>query len=265
MGEVSAPPPVEDFRRALAALRLAHRRVAQRVVTTAAGAAYLHDEVPESHANNLLVLDDFAATPEAVRVAADQGLAGLGHRVVLVYHDDAGSRLAAGLRARGYAAERDLVMAHRGARPAGSPPARAGTWQEVRPAMAEDWVATLSLPAHSPVVQQLTRRSEIVADALGARWYVAPPDRPSRVEAFADLRFDLVPGVAQVEDVVTLPRARRRGHARAVVTRMVQGAYDDGADLVFLVADEADWPRHFYQRLGFDVVGRFWQFTRRLH
>lgn len=245
----------EEFGRALAALRLAHQRAARRVVSTAAGAVYLHDEVPQSHANNLLVLDDFDATAEAVCVAAEQGLAGLGHRLVLVYDDDTGARLAPGLRERGYEPERDVVMAHRGGRPAGLTKARAGTWEEVRPAMAEDWSVTLSLPEHSPVVQQLTRRSEIVADALGARWYVAPPDRPPRVEAFADLRFDLVPGVAQVEDVVTLPRSRRRGHARAVVTRMVQDAYGDGADLVFLVADEEDWPRHFYRRLGFQAVG----------
>ena len=35
-----------------------------------------------------------------------------------------------------------------------------------------------------------------------------------------------------------------------------------GADLVFLVADDRDWPKQLYSKLGFDPVGRFWQFTR---
>lgn len=256
--------PADAFLQALAALRSAHERVAQRVVVTAVGRVYLDDDVPDSHANNLLVLDNRAVTADAVAAAADEGLAGRGHRMVMVYDDAAGARLAEELKQRGYEPERDVVMAHRGGRPGGAPAARVGTWDEVRPALVADWTETLSLPETAPVVQQLVLRSKIVADALGARWYVASADRPAGVEAFADLRFAVVTGVAQVEDVVTLPPSRRRGLARGVVTRAVQDAYDDGADLIFLVADEADWPRSWYERLGFHDIGYFWQFTRRL-
>jgi hypothetical protein len=31
---------------------------------------------------------------------------------------------------------------------------------------------------------------------------------------------------------------------------------------VFLVADDADWPKDLYVRLGFDPVSRFWSFVR---
>jgi hypothetical protein len=39
-------------------------------------------------------------------------------------------------------------------------------------------------------------------------------------------------------------------------------ARDEGHDLVFLVADVEDWPRHLYARLGFDEIGRFWELSK---
>jgi len=39
-------------------------------------------------------------------------------------------------------------------------------------------------------------------------------------------------------------------------------ARDAGAGLVFLLADQDDWPRHLYGRLGFDPVGPEWEFLR---
>ena len=34
-----------------------------------------------------------------------------------------------------------------------------------------------------------------------------------------------------------------------------------GADLVFLVADDEDWPKELYRRLGFDELGRLYKFA----
>ncbi len=56
-----------------------------------------------------------------------------------------------------------------------------------------------------------------------------------------------------------LPSAR---HRRAVVGRIVREARDVGAEIIFLIADDADWPKELYAKLGFDPVGRFWQFTK---
>ena len=36
----------------------------------------------------------------------------------------------------------------------------------------------------------------------------------------------------------------------------------DAADLVFLIADAADWPQELYGKLGFDPVGTYRQFTK---
>jgi ribosomal protein S18 acetylase RimI-like enzyme len=67
---------------------------------------------------------------------------------------------------------------------------------------------------------------------------------------------------AQVENVDTLEEFRGRGVARSVVLRAVEAARDADAEHVFIVADDADWPRELYARLGFDRVGRTRQFTR---
>jgi predicted GNAT family acetyltransferase len=68
--------------------------------------------------------------------------------------------------------------------------------------------------------------------------------------------------VAQVEDVYTVPEERNRGHARALVTKAVEVARAVGYELVFIVADADDWPRHLYRRIGFEPVGRTWALHR---
>ena len=37
---------------------------------------------------------------------------------------------------------------------------------------------------------------------------------------------------------------------------------DSGASLTFLVADEGDWPKEWYARLGFDAIGRRYELLR---
>jgi GNAT superfamily N-acetyltransferase len=68
--------------------------------------------------------------------------------------------------------------------------------------------------------------------------------------------------IGQVEDVVTVPLARNRGHARAVVTAALAASREAGHELTFLWADEDDWPRRLYDRMGWDVVGRRWRLRR---
>lgn len=66
-----------------------------------------------------------------------------------------------------------------------------------------------------------------------------------------------------LEDVATLAAHRNRGLARAVVLRAVEEAQMAGADLVFLVADENDWPKGLHRRLRFDPAGLTFGFLRR--
>jgi predicted GNAT family acetyltransferase len=60
---------------------------------------------------------------------------------------------------------------------------------------------------------------------------------------------------AQIEDVATLPAYRKRGYSRAVVSRAI-GAAVESHDLTFLLAADNDWPRRWYERLGFEDAGR---------
>jgi hypothetical protein len=68
--------------------------------------------------------------------------------------------------------------------------------------------------------------------------------------------------VAQVEDVYTIPEERRRGHARAAITRAASLAVDAGHELTFIVADDEGWPKQLYAEIGFEPVGRVWLFHR---
>ena len=68
-------------------------------------------------------------------------------------------------------------------------------------------------------------------------------------------------GVAQIESVDTLEAYRNRGVARAFLAAAITAARD-AADLVFLIADTADWPQGLYGKLGFDPVGTYRQFTK---
>jgi GNAT superfamily N-acetyltransferase len=77
------------------------------------------------------------------------------------------------------------------------------------------------------------------------------------VVAAAQLRVD--GATAVVDAVMTDPAARRRGFGGAVLARCLDLAATAGCDLVVLEAVADDWPRHWYARQGFDVVGSTWQ------
>ncbi|HEY2651703.1 MAG TPA: GNAT family N-acetyltransferase [Solirubrobacteraceae bacterium] len=65
---------------------------------------------------------------------------------------------------------------------------------------------------------------------------------------------------AQVENVYTVPEERGRGFARALVSRAIELAAERDHALTFIVADEFDWPKGLYARLGFEPAGRTWAF-----
>ena len=65
---------------------------------------------------------------------------------------------------------------------------------------------------------------------------------------------DSLPPQPQIETVDTLEEHRGRGLARATVLVALGEAKASGCDLVFLVADEEDWPKQLYAKLGFDPL-----------
>jgi GNAT superfamily N-acetyltransferase len=67
--------------------------------------------------------------------------------------------------------------------------------------------------------------------------------------------------LAEIDAVGVLPAARGRGLGRALMEGVLE--HIPAGRTVFLIADEQDWPRRLYARLGFDAVGVCTGATRR--
>src|SRR5262249_8943793 len=105
--------------------------------------------------------------------------------------------------------------------------------------------------------EMLADFEDVLARRVGARFFAAWVD--GELAGCCDLyEHD---GVAQIENVDTLERFRNRGVARAFLAAAVDAARAS-ADLIFLFADDADWPKEVYGKLGVDPVGFFQQFTK---
>lgn len=238
------------------------RRRAQRVDDLPGGFAVLDERYPASYDDNKVVIwaaDD----PGAVLRAADQALAGRGHRLVHVDDAGLGAALAPAFAQAGYRHAENLVMAYRGAptsAPAPQAPPSAAEHLDVEtlvPVLRADWRAELP-DAGEEAVDQLARRVETRlrgADVVAFRGLRAPG---GELAVRADLYVH--DGVAQIENVYTSPRHRGRGYARALLRSLLAEAA--GSELIFLVADAADWPKDFYRRLGFEELGRTHSFLR---
>jgi ribosomal protein S18 acetylase RimI-like enzyme len=223
------------------------------------GVGVLTPELSRRHDSNYLLLERADGAADAI-AEADRILGGAGrtHRVILTFDDDLAARLAPQFRALGWLVQRHVLMVHRR-----EPEKRADTSivREVdeaalRPGRTHEIVAQ---PWGSPeLAQELLDAKVMLADRAQTRFFGVEVD--GEIVAWSDLY--LAQGVAQVEDVATRPEHRGRGYATAVVLRAVEEARRAGADLVFLVADDKDWPKQLYARLGFEPVGLAYKFIR---
>ncbi|MFI7444575.1 GNAT family N-acetyltransferase [Nonomuraea indica] len=240
------------------------RRRAGRVVEVPGGFAVLNDRYPGSYDDNRLIVrppgppGTPAAPPagEVLRVA-DEVLASRAHRYVCVDDDTLGAAYAPAFAAAGYTHDVNLIMVFRGTPPVDPPAADHLTLEELLPVLRHDWRELLP-DAGESVVEGLARR---VAERLRGADVVqfrGVRDADGRIAARADLYAH--DGVAQIESVHTGTRHRGRGHARTLMTALLADAA--GNDPIFLVADDADWPKDFYRRLGFEPLARTHSFLR---
>lgn len=221
------------------------------------GTLLLTPGLPQVWDLNLLRAERAPRRLAAVRIAraADRALgdAGLRHRSIVVDDEELGERLRPGLEVRGWRTEELLVMVLRRSPDRAAPPVelRELSEAELRPARERYLRA-------APYGRDPDTRRQLLAE--GARAERAPGLR--RLAAVVDgdvaswCRLYAAERTAEIDDVVTLDAHRNRGLARAVVLGAAAAAREAGADLVFLRADAADWPRRFYERLGFAVAGR---------
>jgi uncharacterized protein (DUF952 family)/ribosomal protein S18 acetylase RimI-like enzyme len=224
------------------------------------GVAVLDPDFPHSRDNNRLVLTEpvDAATVEA---AAEEvaGNSGWPHQAAALMWTDAAG-VAADLARRGWNTEELLLMARPAAGPTGAA-ARAEVvdQREVHEFWADSWRAQLAGERQrDDAVAQLVGREHLNDRVVAVSDIVVRKD--GRVIAAGQLRVD--GATAVVDSVLTDPAARRRGHADAVLGRALELAADAGCDLVVLEAAADDWPRHWYARRGFEVVGSVWNAHR---
>jgi GNAT superfamily N-acetyltransferase len=225
-----------------------------------AGTAYFDDAYPERYVSNLLVVDDAGGiSGEELIEMADDILGGAGslHRFVKV-HDDQAQHLVPRFLDAGYEPGRIVGMVLR------RPPDR--------PASLE--VEECSFGAVLPLTEEIYRRELSSAPETAARFVEqhAAWDRILGTQRFVariegtlagQCELYLIGPNALVEFVDTLQEYRGLGVARAVVLAAADAARRAGAKRIFIGAEENDWPKSLYERLGFDRIGATWEFMRR--
>lgn len=235
------------------------RRQAARTMELPGGFAALDDAFPASHGDNHLVLDG-AVEPEALPALADEAMAHLAHRAITVLDDATGTACAGPLIRAGYTHSTELVMLHTGPVPEGGSAEETGL-DAFREPLARRWRGFLP-EADEESVRQLVDRREARRRGADIVRFIGSRTPEGQVASWADLYADPASGIAQIEDLITSEEHLGRGHADAVLATAVRQAADAGCATRFLIADADDWPRHWYVRRGFTVIGRFHSFAR---
>lgn len=252
---------VSDYERAFAFQTDVLRRTSSREQRLPWGTAFFHDGFPLRYDANMAIADRPLGTVTAEDVVAtlDEAYDGFRHREVEFASASDGDAIAMGMGEHGYAIEQMLVMALR--RDPDREPDLAAVEEleiaEMRPFTAE---VTRREPwgREAGIAEMMASFRQVLVDGVGARFFAQRVD--GQLAGSCELYVD--GDAAQIEDVNTLEEFRGRGVARNVVLRAAEEAARSGATFVFLFADEQDWPRQLYARLGFDEVGQSRLFTR---
>ena len=251
-----------DFERCVEFVYGIAERGATTTVPSTYGVAYLNLEVPNVWSRNYLLatanLSD--ATAEQLAAETDRIMGGLGlaHRKVELIDAAAGDRLEPGFRELGWKPECDVIMV---ARRDPDRPVDTSTVEEVRvdelvSAWTDSWRTDRDVLGEA-VIRQLIESKRTLGNAIETRFFAARVD--GEVASYCELYSDGSTG--QIENVLTLDRFRNRGLARAAVMRALHESRAAGHDLTFLIAERDDWPKTLYVKLGFDEIGRIWEFV----
>lgn len=247
------------------------RRQAERTVELPGGFAVFDDRFAGSWTHNQVVIEGPGADPAALPELVDRTMAERPFRIVSVLDDGFGLACAGHLLRAGYRHSVHLVMRHTGPVPA--PPAGDGDGdgdgstvgevplEAVREPLSAGW--RTSLPqADEEVVRMLVDRHAASRRGAERVLLLGSRARNGEVAAWTDLYLEPGLGIARIESLMTAADHRRRGHGDAVLAAALRRAADAGCGTRFLTADADDWPRHWYGRRGFTVVGRSHGFER---
>jgi ribosomal protein S18 acetylase RimI-like enzyme len=240
--------------------RRLYERISSRVQRFDGGIAFFNPETPSVYDLNFLLVTsclERGASGAALAARADrlQGDAGLRHRHIRIEDPRLGRKVTPWFRRRGWKVTRLLWMTLRDLRPG-----EIGRPEEVDvgefAALGEATMRAEPWGKDPEVVRGFLEKNRLLAELTGARFFAVR--RYNRLVSGCHLYSD--GRTAQIEEVGTLERHRNRGLARAVVSVAALEALEEGCDLVFLVADDLDWPKNLYRRMGFQTLARTHQF-----
>ncbi len=246
-------PPIGDpLARAITFERSLAERRAAAVIPVRGGVACLDSRVPASWEHNSLWLTD-ELDAAAIVAEADRALAALPHRRIVTLRPPPADL--------GWEVEELRIQVLDAAAP--DPPVPQGRVV----AVTQEVMAGLWVPAwrrdipdiDDAAVGDLVRR-ESFASAHARIIDLAVLGDDGVPVAGTQLRID--GATAAVEAVMTAPSARQHGHGAALVGAAVRRARAAGCDVIWLLCLADDWPRHWYERMGFVDVGCRWEAVR---
>lgn len=253
-GLAELPAPGDALARARAMDVSLRTRRAARVLDVPGGVAVVDEAFPHSRDDNRLLLSGPVTADDVEAGAAEAAAtAGWHTRAATLLHPDT-APVAAELARRGWQVTATVVMACWAPfRTGPGGPAIVVPQVDVHPLWERSWRAALgpTEPDLDAVVGQLVGREHRNDRVVRVVDVAVRAGRD--VVAAAQLRLD--GATASLESVLTDPSARRRGYGDALLDRALEIAGSAGCDLVVLDAAADDWPRHWYGRRGFEVVG----------
>jgi ribosomal protein S18 acetylase RimI-like enzyme len=223
------------------------------------GTAIFNDELRRVYDTNFVRFERGfdELTAGAVANAADELQAGLSHRKVMIPDEAAGARVAEQLSAHGWRVNRLVTMAYEG--PRERAPVEGVEEVDPEPLREARQEALSDGTRDADAGRQIVAFTERMAAVVPSRLIAARADT-GEIGAFCALFQH--GGIGQIDEVTTIERHRRRGLGNRVVGGALNASLAAGDELTFLVADEGDWPKDWYARLGFVPIGRRFELVR---
>jgi len=252
--------PSDELERIVAFCRNLDERCSERIFSSYLATALLCESLPLVHDRNFLRVEDAGAGANELAALADRiyGAAGMAHRKVVADSAEIGEQLAPQFESMGWKVERAIAMVHPGPVEEERLPVVAEVTSEEMLPLWEEGNREFH-PESEELVDQLTQQHLLVERSIDCQYFARRSD--GRVVSGCELYSR--GGTAQIEAVGTLREYRNQGLASSVVQRAAWEAFASGHDLVWLMADENDWPKALYAKLGFSPIGRFYGFTRK--
>ena len=252
---------MDEFRRCLDFIEGQEERSANRIEPFPGGRAFINTELPIVWDINFLRVEKPVRSWPPLTQAADelQGGAGLGHRKIVLPDEEWTEDLRNEALRSGWEVTPLIFMVRRRAgRRRSEVPVREVTYEEMR-SLRETLARRQPWATEEEDVRQVLEANRRWGERVDARYFVAEVD--GHLAAGCDLYRGQ--GLAQIEDVETMEEHRNRGLASAVIHAAARAALEDQADpILFLIADENDWPKVLYEQMGFETVGRRFQLLK---